>query len=102
MIKEIIEAKLSKAFSPVHMNVINESYMHAVPDGSESHFKVVIVSNEFADKRLVARHRMVNSTLADELSNHIHALSINVYTPDEWISAKGEFPVSPNCLGKGQ
>jgi BolA protein len=102
MIKEIIETKLSEAFSPVHFQVINESYMHAVPDGSESHFKVVVVSEAFSDKRLVARHRLVNSVLADELSHHIHALSINVFTPEEWLSANGEFPASPNCLGKGQ
>ena len=48
----IIE-KITKALSPVHLEVINESYMHNVPKGSESHFKVIVVSKEFENVSLI-------------------------------------------------
>ncbi|ARR48655.1 TPA: transcriptional regulator BolA [Photobacterium damselae] len=98
MIKTQIENKLQQAFSPTHLEVINESYMHHVPEGSESHFKVVVVSALFEGQRLLGRHRAINSILADELANHIHALAIHTYTPDEWLQQQ-EAPLSPNCRG---
>lgn len=69
--------KLSANFpSLTHLEVINESHKHNVPKGSESHFKVVIVSDLFESKAIIERHRMVNSALSDELKESIHALSI--------------------------
>ncbi|UTV27105.1 transcriptional regulator BolA [Photobacterium atrarenae] len=99
MIQDRIQEKLHQAFAPVHLDVINESYMHNVPTGSESHFKVVIVSDQFAGQRLIGRHRAVNTVLADELANHIHALAIHTYTEDEWQAKQGEAPASPACRG---
>ncbi|MGD8112324.1 transcriptional regulator BolA [Vibrio sp. TRT 21S02] len=99
MIQEVIESKINTALKPSHLEVLNESYMHNVPSGSESHFKVIIVSDEFEEKRLIARHRMVNQILADELAHHIHALAIHTYTPDEWTKQHGFSPDSPMCLG---
>ena len=52
--------------------------MHNVPPGSESHFKVVVISDKFEKQNLITRHRMVHTTLKDELSSAIHALSIQV------------------------
>ncbi|WP_047049896.1 BolA family protein [Vibrio mexicanus] len=101
MIQSVIETKLSEAFAPEHLEVLNESYMHNVPEGSESHFKVVIVSDEFESKRLIARHRAVNQVLAEELANHIHALSIHTYTKSEWAES-GNAPDSPMCMGGGK
>ncbi len=66
------------------LEVINESHMHRVEPGSESHFKVVIVSEQFAGQRLLARHRQVNAVLADELAGAIHALALHTYTTSEW------------------
>jgi BolA protein len=77
-----IQNKL-QALEPEHLAVENESHMHNVPPGSESHFKVTIVSKEFEDKMLVARHRMVNSLLAEELAGQIHALALHTLTPEE-------------------
>ncbi|MCG9596587.1 transcriptional regulator BolA [Vibrio sp. Isolate25] len=99
MLQEVIETKLQDYFAPVHLNVLNESYMHNVPTGSESHFKVVIVSDKFDGQRLIGRHRQVNQVLADELANHIHALSIHTYTQDEWKEQNELAPDSPMCLG---
>jgi BolA protein len=87
-IQNNIEKKLLSHFNPQHLQVINESAMHNVPAGSESHFKVVIVSPSFSGERLIKRHRAVNSVLA-----------LHTYTQEEWHNLYGEFPSSPNCLG---
>lgn len=97
--QQTIEEKLASGFSLQHLQVINESDQHNVPAGSESHFKVVLVSNEFEGTRLIARHRLVNDTLSAELSGGVHALSIHTYTPDEWHKRHGDVPMSPPCLG---
>lgn len=97
-----IETKLTEALQPGHLEVINESSNHNVPPGSESHFKVVIVSQAFDGKMLVARHRMINEILADELQHKIHALALHTYTPEEWNEISGQAPASPPCLGGGK
>ena len=97
---EIIE-KLQTSLKPEHLEVINESHMHNVPPGSESHFKVVAVSNEFNGKMLVARHRLINKALAEELEGPVHALALHTMTPDEWAE-KGKAPESPPCMGGGK
>ncbi|WP_159655160.1 BolA family protein [Vibrio atypicus] len=99
MLQEVIETKLHAQFEPDYLKVINESYMHNVPPGSESHFKVIVVSSEFEGLRLIARHRLVNQALSDELANHIHALSIHTYTGEEWKAQSESAPDSPMCLG---
>lgn len=98
-VQEKIEEKLGAGINLQHLEVVNESGNHNVPPGSESHFKVVMVSPEFEDKKLVARHRMVNSVLKDELANDLHALAIHTYTEDEWRKRNGTAPMSPPCLG---
>ena len=97
-VKTAIQEKL-RALAPEHLEVINESYKHNVPEGSESHFKVVIVSDEFADTMLVARHRRVNDLLAEEIQGPVHALSIHAMTPEEWFESGARSPDSPECLG---
>jgi len=99
----IIEKKLQSAFSPLHLEIINESNNHNVPPNSESHFKVTIVSKNFEGERLIKRHRAVNSVLAAELAEKIHALAIHTYTEKEWDDyyAKNT-PRSPDCLGGGK
>lgn len=97
-----IETKLANEFSPLHLEVINESDNHNVPAGSESHFKVVVVSPVFAGKNLLARHRLINACLEQELKNDIHALAIHTYTEEEWDETSGGAPMSPPCLGGGK
>lgn len=98
-VQERIEQKLGTAIDLQHLEVINESDNHNVPPGSESHFKVVLVSEDFNGKRLIQRHKQVNQVLKEELSNHIHALAIHTYTGEEWRARYGEAPMSPPCLG---
>ena len=98
-IQASIEQKITDALHPEFLEVANESHMHNVPPGSESHFKVTVVSGEFDGKMLVARHRMLNSLLKDELDGPVHALSLHTLTPAEWQDKEGEIRKSPPCLG---
>lgn len=101
-VQATIEKKLAADFAPLHLEVINESDNHNVPAGSESHFKVVVVSPAFTDKNLLARHRLINATLAEELNGIIHALAIHTYTEQEWQEESNGAPMSPPCLGGGK
>jgi stress-induced morphogen len=96
-----IHRKVTQAFAPVHLEVINESHMHSVPTGSESHFKLVLVSASFEGKRAVQRHQAVYACLAEELQSGVHALALHTYTPAEW-QVTAEAPASPQCMGGGK
>jgi len=96
---QTIEEKIRTDLSPVHLEVINESYMHNVPPGSESHFKLVIVSPAFEGKTLVQRHQAVNRLLADELKSGVHALSMETLTIGDWESRQRRTFASPPCRG---
>ena len=95
-LKATIEAKLTEGLDPQHLEVVNESDQHNVPAGSESHFKVVLVSEAFEGKSLVSQHRMVYSLLSEEMAGSVHALALHTYAPSSWNSAS---PQSPQCLG---
>merc|ERR1739836_179975 len=75
---------LEQKFNPAHLELLNESSGHNVPAGSETHFKVLVVSDSFDSVRLVDRHRMVNEALSEELSTGLHALSIVAKTEEQW------------------
>lgn len=97
--QEDIRSKLEGAFAPLHLEVIDESSMHSVPEGAQSHFKVTVVSESFAEQTLVQRHRAVNGLLADEFQHGLHALALHTMTPEEWFAKGGVSPDSPPCLG---
>ena len=91
---EIINDKLS----PSVLNIINESFMHNVPTGSESHFKLIVVSDEFKDLTNVKRHQLIYRTL-NEIMDEIHALSIHAFDEKEYNANPVVFD-SPNCANK--
>jgi BolA protein len=98
-LQETIAKKLEAALGPAHLEVINESGMHNVPKGSETHFKVVIVADAFDGKSRVQRHQMVYAALAEEMKpGNVHALAITSRTPEEW-RASPEANASPLCHG---
>lgn len=101
-VQRAIESKLQAALAPSQLDVVNESHMHNVPPGSESHFKVVAVSAQFDGQGLVQRHRAVNRAVADELSSTVHALALHLFTPAEWAERSGGAGDSPQCLGGGK
>lgn len=93
-----IEKKLHDGIVMSHLVIENESHMHSGP-ATDSHFKLVMVSEAFDGVRPVARHQMIYKILADELAGEVHALALHLYTPAEW-AAKGEvIPESPKCRG---
>lgn len=92
-INNILVAELA----PVRLDVINESHRHNVPAGSESHFKLVIVTDEFEGKSLIARHRLINGLLAEQLAGPVHALGLHTHTPSEWAARGETVPKSPPC-----
>lgn len=79
--------KLTTAFQPERLDIVNESEMHAghrgSPETGESHFRIAIVSAAFAGKSRLERHRMVNAALAGEIGAPIHALALSTYAPGE-------------------
>jgi BolA protein len=84
---DLITNKLTKAFAPQSLDVIDESHQHAGHaghrPGGETHFRVTIVSEAFRDKSRVERHRMINAILAAELAGGVHALAIHASAPGE-------------------
>lgn len=87
-VDERIREKLTQALAPTRLDVINESELHAGHRGSpgtgSSHYRLVIISEAFADRSRIERHRLINETLADDLApGGIHALAIHAYAPGE-------------------
>lgn len=80
--EDAIRTALEAAFQPRTLEVINESHRHAGhagDDGSgESHFRVKIEADAFADQSRVARHRAVHAALGPDLMAKIHALALEI------------------------
>ena len=88
-VEATIREKLVRALAPTRLDIVNESHLHAghrnSPGTGESHFRVLVVSPVFAGKSRLARQRLINETLAEELKTRIHALAISAYGPDEAV-----------------
>ena len=86
-----IREKLAAALSPQSIEVKDESHLHAghagAPDGGESHFRVVVVASAFEGLGPVARQRLVNGALREELAGPVHALAMKTLTPAEAAAA---------------
>ena len=98
-VERSISDKLSAHFTAQFLQETNESFMHSVPEGSESHFKLVIVCDQFDGQRLVQRHQSIYRLLAEDLAGPVHALALHTYTIPEWAEKNAVAPESPNCLG---
>jgi BolA protein len=98
VVQEKIELSLADRLTPLQLEVINESFMHNVPEGSETHFKVTAVSQSFNGLRKVRRHQLVYEVLKDLLAGPVHALALHLFTPDEWQEGLSA-PDSPKCHG---
>lgn len=98
-VQQDIELQLAQDFVPVYLDVVNESHQHSVPANSETHFKVVLVSQRFDGLRKVARHQQVYAALASQLAGPVHALALHTYTVGEWQARQEAAPDSPECRG---
>ncbi len=83
--KDRITSKLTVRFNPTHLEVLDESHKHAGHGAfngtGETHFRIIISSKEFTGLSRVSKHRLINETLAEELLEQIHALSITANSP---------------------
>jgi BolA family transcriptional regulator, general stress-responsive regulator len=86
-VRATIAEKLTQAFAPVALEVVDQSHLHAghagARPGGETHFAIDIVSAAFRGKSRLERHRMINDALAGELKTRVHALAIRAATPEE-------------------
>lgn len=87
--QDSITQKLTQAFQPESLNVVDESHQHeghaGHRPGGETHFRVYIVAPAFAGKTRLERHRMINAALAAELAGGVHALAIYAAAPGEGL-----------------
>jgi BolA family transcriptional regulator, general stress-responsive regulator len=85
--EDVITRKLTDAFAPQSVEVIDESHQHAGHaghrPGGQTHFRVYIVAEAFQGKSRLERHRMINAVLAPELAGGVHALAIHAASPRE-------------------
>ncbi len=85
--RDIITRKLTEAFAPADLEVIDESEKHighaGHRPGHATHFQVYIVAQAFRGKSRLERHRMINAALAQELAGGVHALAIRATAPGE-------------------
>jgi len=84
---DLIERKLTEAFTPQSLKVEDESHRHeghaGARPGGQTHYRVYIVSDTFKGKSRLERHRMINAALTAELAGGIHALAIHASAPGE-------------------
>jgi len=81
-----IKQRLNEAFAPETLGVEDESHLHEGHEGARDgrgHFRVLIISEAFADRSLLDRHRMVYKALGDLMRTDIHALAIDAWSPQE-------------------
>lgn len=80
--------KLNENFTPIHLDVVDESHLHeghaGAREGGESHFRILVVSEKFSGQSRLARQRMLNECLGKELNGQIHALAMQAKTPEEY------------------
>lgn len=95
---ELVE-RLQSAYPESQFWVENESSGHNVPVGSETHFKVTLVSPVFEGVRKVQRHQSIYKLVDDLLAGPVHALALHLYTPEEWVANGAVAPESPACHG---
>ena len=93
-----IEQKITQDLHPQFLAVENESHRHSGP-ATESHFKLTVVAEQFAELSRVKRHQRVYALLADELAGAVHALALHLYSPEEWQENESGRPDSPDCRG---
>ena len=89
---------LSSLMDLASLKIVNESFMHNVPKGSESHFKIVVVTNDFNNLSIIQRHKLIYKIL-DNLMNKIHALSIHAFNEEEF-KLNPVILDSPECANK--
>lgn len=93
-----IEALVTTDLQCIEFYLENESHQHS-GTATDSHFKMILVSNDFAGQRAVQRHQRVYAVVAQLMKNPIHALALHLFTAAEWAVKEDKQLLSPKCLG---
>lgn len=96
-----IEKSLTAALNPELIEVVNESHKHNVPKDAESHFKIIAVSEIFSNLNRIERNRMIFKILEKEFKS-MHALSLALFTPQEWQQKSNKNHITPPCAKQRQ
>ncbi|HIF95973.1 MAG TPA: BolA family transcriptional regulator [Myxococcales bacterium] len=84
-----IEAKLARELETIHLEVLDESHLHAGHAGARSgggHFRATLVSSHFEGLSKLEAQRLVYGVLSEEMVQEIHALSMTTFTPAQWAA----------------
>ena len=95
MMRDRLEARLREGLAVTHLEVIDESHLHAGHVGAREgggHFRATIVSPRFEGMSRVRAQQLVFQVVEDWMGKEIHALSMKTYTPEAWASARDERP----------
>jgi stress-induced morphogen len=98
MLEALLQTALTDALAPDHLEIENESHGHNVPKNSETHFRIVVVSDAFEGLGRVKRHQLVYKAADEALNRGVHALAMQCFTPAEWVSNPARL-ASPPCHG---
>jgi BolA protein len=103
MRREILFQRIQESLSPVHVELVDESYKHSVGPDAGTHWRCLVVSSAFSGKRLLQRHRLVYGALGTAMSEFVHAFSPRTLTPEEFEAAGGRVEhETPDCMGGGK
>ncbi len=98
-VAEQIEQRVRAAMAVTHLELENESHMHSVGPGAQTHFRLVVVADQFAGQMPVRRHQAVYAAVGDLFEQGLHALALHTFTPAEWQARGGQAEASPTCRG---
>jgi BolA protein len=90
-VRDALEARLRERLEATHVEVIDESHLHAGHAGAKDgggHFRAVIVSEQFAGLNRVKAQQLVYGVLDDWMGREIHALSMKTFTPERWAAGQ--------------
>jgi BolA protein len=79
-----IEARLRERLGAAHVEVEDESRLHAGHGATGGHYRAVVVSERFGGLSRVAAQRLVYDALGEWMSGPIHAFAVRTFTPGEW------------------
>ena len=91
--RDELEARLRETLATTHLEVIDESHLHAGHVGARDgggHFRAIIVSEVFEGLNRVKAQQRVFKEVSDWMGKEIHALSMQTFTPEEWAAKAGD------------
>jgi BolA protein len=91
-VRDAIEARLRESLAATHVEVVDESHLHAGHAGARSgggHYRALIVSERFAGLSRVKAQQLVYQAMGAWMGREIHALSMQTFTPEDWNRREG-------------